>query len=160
MIWLYYDFQHGFILVLDLKNTHWIQKIHNFATNISLHQFVYHIQSNLGKSKLLKFSVLLSAQQTIQVSFQTFLTESRFAYNNINLSPVSQFNCFSSPSSTYQQITANPVRQYFSRATTILHKINPSLVWQFKDFSSPSQIYHKANPTQVMQSNIFQVQVQ
>ena len=137
-------------------------KIPNFATNnINIWFFTQQTQPDLGKSNLLISIVLLTAQQIIQVSFQTFLTAFMLGYNKISLIPVSQSKCFSSPSPIYHKIILNPRQStYFSSLNTIYHKIHPSPVMQFKHFSSLSPTYHKVNPIPERQAKIFQVQVQ
>ena len=109
-----------------------------------------------------KLILLLTAQQIIQVSFQTFPTASLLGYNDINLSLLSYSKCFSNPSPMYHKISPKPVRQsnYFSSLTPIYRKIGPVPVRSLKYFSGPSSRYHKVNNlSPVRQSKIFQVEV-
>ena len=137
-------------------------KIPNVATNtIKIWFFTHQTQPDLGKSSLLILIILVTAQQIIQVIFQTFLTASLLVYTKIILSPVSQSMFFSIPSPVYHKISPKSKQsKYFASLIPMYYKTNLSYVRQFKYFSSPSSIYHKVIPSPVKRSEIFQVQVQ
>ena len=78
IIWVYNYLLNGIRLDQDLDNSCWIRK---FATNSTRNCFLIHqTQPDLGKWNLI---VLLTAQQIIQVSFQTSLIVSLLGYNEM-----------------------------------------------------------------------------